>query len=225
VASEAHELALLLAGRCRACAERLPGGAALRGRPCPACGTPTAPTQADRVELARRFGERAGARMWGAILAVAVATLLTGWAPLLASLVLAAGLVWVGTAIVRPALRLLPAGRRVVAGWTLRLVGAAYLAVLVVFVELLTLLPGVGVPVKAVVASAQVGLGAWFARTYLGWQAAREVRNEPVGVGELAFLAAAATALVAALAGAVTAVSWTLARLTAFAGGGGGPGT
>jgi len=217
-AAEAHQVGLLLAGRCRACAERLPGGAALRGRPCPACDTPTAPTPADRVELARRFAERSGARLWVAVAAVTVATLLVGWAPLAASLVLAAGLLWVAAAIVRPALRLLPTGRRAVAGWTLRLVGAGYLAVLVVFVELLTLLPGVGLPVKAVVAAAQVGAGAWFARRYLGWQAAREARGEPVGVGELGLLLAAAAALVGTLVGAVLAASWVVTRLGAAAG-------
>jgi hypothetical protein len=218
VAPEAHELALLLSGRCRACAERLPGGAALRGLPCPACDTPTAPTGADRAELATRFHARATVRMWVAVLAVGLGTLLTGWAPLAASLALAAGLAWVAGAIARPALRLLPTGRRLVAAWTLRIVGAGYLAVLVVFVELLTLLPGFGLPVKAVVTAAQVGLGAWFARTYLGWQAARELRREPVGVGELGFLAAAAAALVAALTGAMAALSWLLERLATAAG-------
>lgn len=48
-APEEHGLALLLSGRCRRCAERIPGGAALRGRPCPHCGEPTLPSAVDSL--------------------------------------------------------------------------------------------------------------------------------------------------------------------------------
>jgi hypothetical protein len=218
VATHAHGFALLLEGRCRACAERLPGGTALRGLPCPRCEAPTAPTGEDRAELAARLGARATTRLWIAVLLVGLATLLPGWAPLAASLTLAAGLAWVAAAIVRPGLRLLPTGRRLVAAWTLRIVGAGYLAVLVIFVELLTLLSLPGLPLKAAVTASQVALGGWFARSYLGWQAARALRQEPIAAGELAFLAAAAAALAAALTGTMVALSWLLERLAAAAG-------
>lgn len=61
--SEEHELALLLSGRCRRCAERLPGGTALRGRPCPRCGEATLPSATDRAVLHQLHGSESAVRL------------------------------------------------------------------------------------------------------------------------------------------------------------------
>src|SRR5439155_568161 len=139
-----HGLALLLAGRCRRCAELLPGGAALRGLPCATCHEPTTPTDEERAELARRFQERGAVRTWIAVAAVTAGTLVAGWMPLVTALLLAGSLIWIRAAVVAPAARLFSTPRRVVSQWTLRLAGACYFSLAVVFVELLTLVPVLG---------------------------------------------------------------------------------
>src|SRR5512139_1743081 len=91
-ASEEHELALLLSGRCRRCAERLPGGTALRGRPCPRCDEATLPSATDRGVLHQLEGSRSAVRLWLAVVAVAAGALVASWFPLINSLLLAGAL-------------------------------------------------------------------------------------------------------------------------------------
>jgi hypothetical protein len=118
--NEEHELALLLAGRCRRCAERIPGGTALRGKPCPRCDEATLPGPGDREVLHRLSSERASARLWVAVLGVGLASLVASWFPLLTSVLLVAALVWLRVTLVRPALRLLTPRRRLVSRWRAR---------------------------------------------------------------------------------------------------------
>lgn len=195
VCDEAHELALLLGGRCRRCAERIPGGTALRGRPCPHCDEQTLPSATDREVLHRLASERASVRLWVAVLAVGVAAVGASWFPVLTSLLLAAALVWLRMTLVRPALQLLTRPRRLVSRWTLRLAGSAYLAVAILLAELLTFVPGFGALAKVVLSASQVAVAGLVARRYLAWQTEREAQGLPVQAWEVALLATALLAL------------------------------
>src|SRR3712207_668859 len=147
-ASEEHELALLLSGRCRRCAERLPGGTALRGRPCPRCGEATLPSATDRAVLHELHGSQSAVRLWLAVAAVAVGALVASWFPLINSVLIIGAMVWLRFTIVKPGLSLLTPRRRIVTRWTLRLAAGCFLALSVIVLELLTLIPAAGALVK-----------------------------------------------------------------------------
>ena len=210
---EEHELALLLSGRCRRCAERLPGGAALRGLPCPHCGEPTLPSAVDRLVLQELQGSHSAVRLWVAVAAVGAASLVTGWFPVLNSLLLVGALVWIRFTIVRPALRLLEPRRRILSRWTLRLAGGCFLSLAVVGLELLTLLPAVGTLFKAGLSAAEVAVAGSFARGYLAWQTRRAARGVPIAAWEVGLVGVWFAALLAAVAGSVAAVLWILDKL------------
>lgn len=208
-----HQLALLLAGRCRACAERLPGGAALRGAPCPHCAQPSTTAAAERDFLHGRLAAGSARSLWWAVLAVAAATAIAGWFPILTTVLLGAALVWIRVTIVAPALRLLSPGRRLIARWTIRLTGCAYLAVSLVLLELLTLVPVLGALAKILVSGLQVAFAGWFAQIYLGGQIRREADGKPIGFGEWLLLVAVAVGMLTAAIGAAYALVWIVHAL------------
>ncbi|WP_224362139.1 hypothetical protein [Hyalangium versicolor] len=212
-AHEEHELSLLLSGRCRRCAERLPGGTALRGRPCPRCGEPTLPSAMDRAALHELHGTQSTVRLWLAVAAVTAGALVASWFPLVNSLLLAGALVWIRFTIVRPGLTLLTPRRRIVTRWTLRLATGCFLALSVIVLELLTLIPAAGAVVKTVVSAGQVAAAGGATRSYLSWQVGREGRGEPVALWEVALLAVWTVVLLAVVAGMVAVVLWILGKL------------
>ncbi|MCY1014930.1 hypothetical protein [Pyxidicoccus sp. MSG2] len=211
--SEEHELALLLGGRCRRCAEKIPGGAVLRGRPCPGCGEQTLPSPADREMLHQLASERASARLWVAVGVVAVASLAASWFPLLTSLLLLAALFWIRATLVQPALQLLTPQRRQVSRLTLRLAAACFLAASIILCELLTFVPGFGALAKVVLSTGQVAAAGLFARRYLGWQTEREARGIPMAAWEVALLVGFLLTLLAFTAASVALLWWVFQKL------------
>ncbi len=186
---EEHELALLLGGRCRRCAERIPGGTALRGRPCPRCGEQTLPGPVDREVLHRLSSERATVRLGVAVAVVALGALAASWFPLLTSVLLVVALVWLRVTLVRPALQLLTPQRRLVSRWTLRLAAGCFLALAILAFEVLTLVPAFGALAKVGLSAGEVAVAGLFARRYLAWQTEREARGLPVAWWEVTVLA------------------------------------
>ncbi|HEX8705970.1 MAG TPA: hypothetical protein VF815_44450 [Myxococcaceae bacterium] len=212
-ASEEHELALLLSGRCRRCAERLPGGTALRGRPCPRCGEATLPSATDRAVLHELHGSQSAVRLWLAVVAVTVGALVASWFPLINSLLIIGALVWLRFTVVKPGLALLTPRRRIVTRWTLRLATGCFLALSIIVLELFTLVPGAGALVKTVVSAAEVALAGVLTRRYLTWQIRREGRGVPVAFWELALLGVWTAVLAVVVAGMVAVVLWILGQL------------
>lgn len=210
---EEHELALLLGGRCRRCAERIPGGAVLRGRPCPRCGEATLPGPEDRELLHRLASERASERLWVAVAGVGAASLVASWFPLLTSLLLLAALIWIRATLVQPALRLLTPQRRQVSRLTLRLAAACFLAASIILCELLTFVPGVGALAKVVLSTGQVAAAGIFARRYLSWQTEREARGIPMASWEVALLVGFLLTLLLFTAAAVALVGWVFQKV------------
>jgi hypothetical protein len=213
VSSEEHELALLLSGRCRRCAERLPGGTALRGRPCPRCGEQTLPGAMDRAVLHELHSSQSAVRLWLAVAAVAAGALVASWFPLINSLLIIGALLWLRFTLVKPGLALLTPRRRIITRWTLRLATGCFLAMSVIVLELLTLIPAAGPLVKMGVSAAEVGGAGLLARRYLKWQINREGEGVPVAFWEIALLAVTAVVLLAMLAGTVAVVLWILGKL------------
>lgn len=212
-ASEEHELALLLSGRCRRCAERLPGGTALRGRPCPRCGEATLPSATDRAVLHELHGSQSAVRLWLAVAAVTAGALVASWFPLINSLLIIGALVWLRFTVVKPGLSLLTPRRRIVTRWTLRLAAGCFLALSIIVLELLTLIPAAGALVKTALSALEVAAAGVMTRRYLTWQLGREGRGEPVAFWELALLGVWAAALLAVVAGMVAVVLWILGQV------------
>ncbi len=212
-AREEHELALLLSGRCRRCAERIPGGTALRGQPCPRCAEQTLPSDTDRSLLHGLQGSHSGARLWVAVLLVGAAALVASVFPVLNSLLLAGALLWVRATIVSPALRLLTPRRRLLSRWTLRLASGCFLAASVIALEALTLVPAAGIFIKSLLSAFNVAFAGLTSRGYLNWQLGREGRGVPVASWEVGLLAAWATLLVGLVALTVAVVLWVLSKL------------
>jgi hypothetical protein len=212
-ASEEHELALLLSGRCRRCAERLPGGTALRGRACPRCGEATLPSPTDRAVLHQLHGSESAVRLWLAVAAVTAGALVASWFPLVNSLLIIGALVWLRFTVVKPGLSLLTPRRRIVTRWTLRLAAGCFLALSIIVLEALTVIPGVGALVKTVVSAGEVAAAGVLTRRYLTWQISREGRGEPVAFWELALLGVWTAVLLAVVVGMVAVVLWVLGQL------------
>ncbi|MBZ4412362.1 hypothetical protein K8640_29485 [Myxococcus sp. XM-1-1-1] len=210
---EEHELALLLGGRCRRCAERIPGGTALRGRPCPRCAEATLPSPEDREVLHQLATQRATVHLSVAVVGVAAAALVASWVPLLTSLLLVAALVWLRVTLVTPALQLLSLQRKLVARWTLRLAAGCFVALSVLLLELLTLVPGLGALAKVALSAGQVAVAGLFARRYLAWQTGREARGVPIAWWELGLLVAWMLLLLAFTTASVLLVLYVLQSL------------
>ena len=211
--SEEHELALLLSGRCRRCAERLPGGTALRGRPCPRCGEETLPSATDRAVLHELHGSQSAVRLWLAVAAVTAGALVASWFPLINSVLIIGALLWLRSTVVKPGLSLLTPRRRIVTRWTLRLAAGCFLALSIIVLELLTLIPAAGALVKTVISALEVAAAGVMTRRYLGWQIGREGRGEPVAFWELVLLGAWTALLLAVVAGMVAVVLWILGQI------------
>ncbi|MFP2903878.1 hypothetical protein ACLESD_02155 [Pyxidicoccus sp. 3LFB2] len=210
---EEHELALLLAGRCRRCAEKIPGGAVLRGKPCPRCDEQTLPSPTDREVLHRLATERASARLWVAVAVVAVASLAASWFPLLTSILLVAALMWIRVTMVRPALQLLTPQRRQVSQLTLRLSAGCFVAAAILLGEVLTFIPAFGAMAKVVLSTSQVAAAGVFARRYLAWQTEREARGIPLARWEVVLLVGFMLSLGVFTVGSVLLLWWLFEKL------------
>jgi hypothetical protein len=213
IAREEHELALLLSGRCRRCAERIPGGTALRGRPCPRCGEATLPSAVDRAVLHELQHSQSAVRLWLAVAAVTAGALVASWFPLINSLLIAGALLWLRFTVVKPGLVLLTPQRRFITRWTLRLAAGCFLALSVIILELLTLIPAAGALVKTLVSACEVALAGGLTRSYLTWQIGREGRGVPVALWEMVLLGVWTALLLAVVAGMVAVVLWILGKL------------
>ncbi|MBZ4415830.1 hypothetical protein [Myxococcus sp. RHSTA-1-4] len=211
--SEEHELALLLGGRCRSCAERIPGGIALRGQPCPRCGERTLPSPVDREVLHQLASERASAHLWVAVLAVGAAALAASWFPLLTSVLLILALVWIRVKIVRPALQFLTPQRRMVSRLTLRLAAGCFVAAAILAHELLTFVPAFGALAKVALSAGQVAAAGIFARRYLSWQTEREGLGIPLAKWEVALLVGFLLMLLAFTTAAAMLLWWVFQKI------------
>lgn len=226
-----HGIALLVRGRCPACAELVPVSRLFRDEPCPHCGGRLEAHRdaSDRVvDVLTTRGRR---RLIGVCAAVAVAHLVLGWIPLLETLTLLLAALWLRFGITMPAVRAMSPPRRIVATWTARLLVGALLAVTLVFTQLAMLLGPAALLLKAILGVVQVAGAAALITAYLHWQLRREVAREPVGAAEWVVLALVTAALLAAVAAigvafffVLSAIDWVLTGLGAGLGVGAGGG-
>jgi len=200
-----HELALLVGGRCRACAELLPRGAVLRGEGCPLCHEPTAITEHDRATVVDYVTHRANVRIGLLATVIGLAHIVIGWTPVVSSAVVAASTAYVRLQIVSPAVKIMSSRRAGVAVWSARIVTSALVAASLIVNELLTLVPFAGAIAKGVIASGEVLLVAWLNARYMRWQLDRDEDGLPVAWWEYGILASAAVVLVGAAIGLVAA--------------------
>ena len=194
----AHTRALLLDGRCPACAEPL-GARALFGRePCSHCGAEVRAHQGG-TPLADQIRERGKRQLLMIAAGVGVAHLVLGSFPLLGALVLIAAAAWIRVGILQPVSAMLSPRRRVLTRWTARLVIAAALAIAVIATELLTLVPLLGPIAKSIIGAAEVAIAAWAVTRYVHWQLDREAVDQPIEAWEYIVLVACIVGLVASV--------------------------
>jgi hypothetical protein len=197
-----HARALLLRGRCPACAEPLGPRSLFGGQPCGHCSGAIAQGHGEGrsgAGLAAALEARGRRHLIGVAIAVALAQLLLGWLPLVGALALIGAAVWIRIGILQPTSALLSPRRRVLTRWTARLIMAAALAATVIAIEALTLIPVLGLPVKALIGAAEVALAAAAVTAYVHWQLRREAQGQAIEAWEWAVLVAAVASLVAAV--------------------------
>ncbi len=217
----AHHRALASRGRCPACAERLPAPALFRGEPCPSCEARLAQFNLFGRDVAQDLESQG---QWGLIALIAVVAavhLFLGWVPLLDAVVIAGAAVWIRLGLLNPVTRTLSPRRRLLTRWTARLLMGSFLAFTLVFSQLLTLLPFIGLPAKAVLGAIEVAGAAGIVTAYAHWQLRRERDGREVAVWEWVLLVGSVITLlvmVAALTYAVILLVGTLdAWISAFA--------
>jgi len=215
--SAPHHAALLREGRCPACAEELSARALFGRAPCGACG---ADTRAFGLSDApQRFDQRAQRTVWVSAGLAALAQVLVGWIPLADVLVAMGVAAWLRFAILSPAAAMMSPGRRVITRGTARLLVGVLLAVLLVASQLLTLLGPLGLPFKAAIGAAEVGLGAMLVTRYTAAQLQREAAGKPVEGAEIGLLVAMVLAMLAAAFAASYVALTVIEALQSFFGG------
>ncbi|MFO7566485.1 MAG: hypothetical protein R6X02_27835 [Enhygromyxa sp.] len=203
----AHARALVLGGRCPACAEPLGPRSLFGSAPCGRCDSQLDPGLVG-VSLTQSVEARGRRQLWGIALAVGLAQLLLGWMPLASALTLVLAAAWIRVGILQPTSAMLSPRRRVLTRWTARLVMAAAVAAAVIVSEALTLLPLVGLPLKAAIGVAEVALVAWAVTAYVHWQLRRESRQQAIAAGEWLILALALASLIASVVALALAFAW-----------------
>ena len=153
------------------------------------------------VQLASDIESRGRQRLLGIVVAVGLAHLLLGWMPLVGAMVLVLAAAWIRVGILAPTSAMLSPRRRVLTRWTARLVMGAALAATVIVTEALTLLPVVGLPVKALISAGEVALAAWAVAAYVHWQLRREARQQAIEAWEWLVLGAAFVLLITCVIG------------------------
>lgn len=110
-------------------------------------------------------------------------------------------------------------GRRLVTRATARVLVGALLAALLVVSQLVTFLGPLGLPVKALLGAAEVGLGALLVTRYVASQIEREAAGKPVEAAEVGLLVALVVLLLGAAFAATFAVVSILGAIQDFFGG------
>ncbi|KIG19244.1 hypothetical protein DB30_03800 [Enhygromyxa salina] len=151
------------------------------------------------VSLADEVRGRGRRQLIGIAIAVGAAHLLLGWVPLIGALVLLIAAAWIRAGILQPTTAMLSPRRRVLTRWTARLVMAVALALTVIVTEALSLIPVLGLPVKAVISAGEVAIAAWAVTTYVHWQLRREAMPRPIASWEWVVLVLCFAALIASV--------------------------
>lgn len=196
----AHRNALLSAGRCGRCAERVPRSAIVRRADCEHCGSSLGWTGGSVLE---ELDARAAQwRLLGYLL-VGVTSFAAGTIPLMQVAVQLAALFILHVVVLRRGLLWLPAGRRILARLTIKLFGAALACVALLVNVAIAPFLGVSAFVLAAVGplltAAYVEGGLVILRQRLRWEAdGRGLRVVewalPVAMFGAIFIAVAATA-------------------------------
>jgi hypothetical protein len=212
VSSATHARGLVLRGRCPACAELLGPRSLFGSAPCGRCES-AIDSSLVGASLAERVEARGRRQLWGIALAVGLAQLLLGWMPLAGALALVLAAAWIRVGILQPTSAMLSPKRRVLTRWTARLLMGAAVAATVIATEALTLLPVVGLPIKAGIGAAEVALVAWAVGAYVHWQLRREASNQAIASWEWSILALALASLIASVIALALALVWLAAAL------------
>ena len=207
---QAHGHALVLAGRCPACAELLSWKALWRGEPCGRCGALLSSWSLDADAVSQRLGRKGLTHLAGVTAAVAVGHFAVGWFPLLGSLLMVAAAAWIRFGILYPLTTGMSPKRRMLTRWMSRLLVGIFLALSLIFTEALTLIPVLGVVAKSLLGVAQVAVIAGIITLYVRWQLKRCAQGDEPAAWEWALLATVACTLLLSVCAFVFALFWIL---------------
>jgi hypothetical protein len=205
---------LLLDRRCAWCAETAHLGVLLRGKPCKHCGrtNPSAdPEQLERV-IATVKGKWKRRRVW-AYGGLALATIITGWIPLVSSFAMVGVLIYLRVSLLRQPMAWFSPSRRFTAGFILKiwflLIGLSAFAI----AELSTFVPFASAPLKTGISLVSIALFAEVAVLYLGNRLRREASGDASLQWHEWFLPAGLVVTLGALGAACTAAVVAIAQL------------
>lgn len=177
---EAHSRALLLKRRCGRCAERVPASALLRAAACPHCGERLGwPAAEDAASLIAALNARWAKRRWPVYGLVAASTAVTGFLPLLPTLVSIAFLLYIRLAILREPVGWFSPARRVLSRLALKLWFLAIGCLNLALVSLVALVPFANVVLSGLVSLATTALFVEVALDYLRGRLRREAEAGP----------------------------------------------
>jgi len=207
---DAHSRALMLRRRCGRCAERVAASELLRAGNCPRCGGQLGwPCAADTESIIEAIDRRWRRRRWPVYIFVTVTAALTGFVPLLPTIVSVAVMIYLRLAILREPVSWFGPGRRILAKVGLKLwlvtVGCINLAL----ISAAALVPFVNVVLSGVVSVATSALFVEVALVYLRGRLRQEAEAGPrleawewgVPLALVAGMAAAAAGSALAIAG------------------------
>lgn len=177
---DAHRRALMLRRRCSACAEAVGPKVLFRGAPCPRCGqTSTWPMADDADSLIEAVQEKWRRRRVLIYTLVTVSTALTGFLPVVPTLIAVIFMIVLRHAFMREPLQWFSPGRRVVTGLNLKLWLVTVSGLTLGVNAILALLPFLNIVLNAAACLATTALFVEVALRYLGGRLRREASDGP----------------------------------------------
>jgi hypothetical protein len=171
---DAHRRALLLRRRCGTCAECVGPAVLLRGEPCPHCGSVARWPSTASESLLDALAARWRRRRWVVYGLLALSTGLTGFLPVIPTLVAAVFMIALRHTLMREPLKWFGPPRRLVTGINLKLWLVSVAALTLVATTLLSLVPFANVPLNAVACLATTALFVEVSLVYLRDRLRRE---------------------------------------------------
>ncbi len=171
----AHQRELLLRGRCSACAEKVPLGALVAQEACPHCATSLVWPASDGLDsvVSGLTAKWRGRRLWVYSL-LTLSTGLTGFLPIVPTILAVAFLIYMRFAILRSPMQWLSPGRKVTTKLTLKLWIATIGIVTLALSTLSDLIPFANIFIKM---GLNLGAGALFIEVAL-WHIRGRLRLE-----------------------------------------------
>lgn len=185
-----HQRALLLARRCSHCAERIEPAVLFRNAPCPRCGRKIEwPTAKRASSLSEVIGRRWRRRRWLIYGLVALSSGLTGFLPVLPTVVATVFMIVLRYSFMREPMAWFSPARKLVTGLNLKLWLVTVSCLTLLMNTLMSFLPFINVPLNAVVGAVMTAIFVEISLLYLHGRLEREEETHELDDWEWGFAA------------------------------------